>query len=77
MCAAKTLNFLAIPVICASIHIGVPSDRRVSMEKVEGLMQKMTLSAAEKGVRVKDGGGGKKSLSPSANLIQAVGKLFS
>lgn len=41
-------------------------------------MRKMTLSAAEKkGVRIKDGGGGKKSSSPSTNLIQAVGKLFS
>lgn len=48
------------------------------MEKVEGLMQKMTLSAAEKkGVRIKDGNEGKGPASPSTTLVQAVGKLFS
>lgn len=41
-------------------------------------MRKMTLFAVEKkAVRIKDGGGGKKSTSSSETLVHAVGKLFS
>jgi len=48
------------------------------MEKVEGMLRKMNLSAEEKkGVRIKERGGGKKAAVAPVIKTQAMGKLFS